>query len=213
MLRMVLSPIQWAGLGLACIMFTSPAGAAAAPGDGHSSSAPANADSAADGAAPVRDPRIKSERTGDLQSPRTGAEVSAGSKARNSAAVAPRRAFETPQRGIHQGASSRADRVHSPMNTQARGRLARQTSRPSGSNRASSGGPALRRPGSVGSASAPTLGASKRNVLPLPKLTTAPRNSAIGRSRVQSVGLLGGAGVGRTNHSVAIDGTQFRRKF
>lgn len=179
MWRMMLSPLSWVGLGLACVMLTSPARAAAASDDRHSSRG--NADSAADGAAPVRDPRTKSERPGDPQSLRTSAQPGASSKGRSAAAVP------------------------------TRARLAGQTSRPLGSNRAAS--LPLRGPGSVGTASAATPAASKRNALPAPKLTTVPRNSAIGGPRAQSVGRLGGAAVGRTNHSPAIDGTQFRPRF
>ena len=120
----------------------------------------------------------------------------------SSAAVAPRRGVVTQQHGIHQSAGGGADRVRAPPNTQARGRPARPISRSIGSNRAAAGVPGLGGPG-----------ASKRNAMPVPKATAATRNSPIGGPRGQSIGRLGGAVVGRTNHSVAIDGTQFRRKF
>jgi hypothetical protein len=213
MWRMMLSPILSAALGLACVMSASPSRAAVASDDRNSSSAPANTHSAAAGAAPVPDPRIKSKRTGDLQSPRTGARESSGWKGQNSATQGPHRASETPQRGIHQGASGSGNRAHSLMNPQAQGRLARPTSDPGGLNRAGSAGPGLRRPGNVGAASAPTFAASKRNALPVPNLTPFPRNSAIGGPRVQSGGRLGVTGVGRTSHGAVIDGTQFHPKF
>jgi hypothetical protein len=234
-----LSPRVWTALGLACALFTSPVRAAAAPE--YSSSAPQNA--AADGAAPVRDAHIKSERPGDARTPRTGEQAGAGSKDRNSAA-AERPASETPQRGIQQGASGgSADRVHSSlMKSQGRRGVARQTRRPLDSNRAATNGLsspragnnglsppragndglvrpgagndglALRRAGNGGQASAATPAASM-NALPVPKLATAPRNSAIGGPRAQSAGRLDGAVVGRANHSGAIDGTQFRPRF
>jgi hypothetical protein len=74
--------------------------------------------------------------------------------------------------------------------------------RPMGSNRAAVGVPV---PGSPG--------ASKRNAMPVPKATAVTTNSPIGGPRVQTIGRLGGPAVGRTNHSAAIDGTQFHRKF
>lgn len=228
--RRTLSPILWAGLGLACAQFTSPARAAAAPE--YSSSAPQNAESAANGAAPIRDAHINSERPADPRSPRTGEQPGAGSKVRNST-EAPRAASETPQRGIQQGAHGNADRVHSSlMKSRALGRLAHKTGRPLDSNRAAinglsppragddalarpgagNDGLALRRAGNGGGANAATPAASI-NALPVPKLATAPRNSAIGGPRRQSVGRLDGAVIGRTNHNAAIDGTQFRPRF
>jgi hypothetical protein len=203
MWRKMLSPILWAGLGLVCVMLASPTRAATAPDDPRSSSAPANADSATAGAAPARGTGIKSERPDDLRPPRTGAHSSAVSGGRNSAAVPPRRGFVMPQHGIHQSAGGSAGRVRAPLNTGPRGRPARQTSRPIGSNRAATGVPAL--------GGGP--GASKRNPMPVPKATALAGNSQLGGPRVQSIGRLGGAAVGRTNHSAAIDGTQFRRKF
>jgi len=220
---MTLSPRLWAGLGLACALFTFPARAAAAPE--HSSSAPQNAEAAVDGAAPAGDAHTKSERPGDAASPRTGEQpgAGAGSKVRNSPA-APRPASETPQRGIQQGAHGNADRVHSsPLNNQTRGRPARQSGRPLASNRAATNGLAPSRAGNNGlappragnggGASAATPAASKRNALPVAKLATAPRNPAIGGPHTQSAGRLDGAVVGRANHSAAIDGTQFRPRF
>jgi hypothetical protein len=171
----------------------------------------------------VRDAHIESERPGDSQSPRTGQQPGAGAKVRNSPAT-PRPASETPRRGIQQGAHGNADRVHSSLlNSQARGLLAHKTGRPLDSNRAvttglsppgaGNDGLALRRAGNGRGASAATPAASKRNALPVPRLATAPKNSAIGGPRVQSAGRLDGAVVGRTNHNAAIDGTQFRPRF
>jgi hypothetical protein len=213
--RRVLSPIVWAGLGLVCVMLTSPARATAAPDDRRFPSAPANADSAAAGAARVRDRRIESERTGDLRPPQKAAERGAASEERNSAAVAPRRGLATPQRGrvtpqhglatpqheVHQSAGGDADRVGALGNTQPQGRPALQTSRSFGANRAATGAPGLDGPGG-----------SRRNALPT-KATAMTRNSQIGGAREQRIGRLDGAAVGRTNHSTVIDGTQFRRRF
>jgi hypothetical protein len=210
MWKMMLSPLLWAGLGLGCVMFAAPDRAAAARDAQQSSAAPANADSTA--AAPVRDPRLKSEHRGDPQSTRTGAQPSAGSKGRNSAA-APRRAFETPQRGMHPSSSANADRLKALMNMQARGHSARQTGRPLGTRGAMAGGGGLRRPGSMGAAGVPTLAAAKRNALPAPKLTMVPRNPALGGPHLQSGGRLGGTIMGGANRSAAIDGAQVRRKF
>jgi hypothetical protein len=94
------------------------------------------------------------------------------------------------------------DRRPPLLNTQARGRPAGQTSRPIGSNRAAIGVPGLGGPG-----------ASKRNAVPVPKATAVTTNSPIGGPRAQTIGRLGGPAVGRTNHSAAIAGTQFRPKF
>jgi hypothetical protein len=197
----MLSPILWAGLALGCVMLTSPARAAAAPDDRRASSAPANADSAIAGAAPLRDTPIKSKRTGVRSPPRMGARSSAVSKGGNSGAAAPRRGFETPRQGI-QSAGGSADRVRALLNTQARGRPAGQTSRPMGSNLAAIGAPGLGGPG-----------ASKRSVMPVPKATAATTNFPTAGPRVQTIGRLGGPAVGRTNHSAAIDGTQRRPRF
>jgi hypothetical protein len=194
----MLSPILWAGLGLVCVMFTSPTGAAAAPDDRRLSSAPANADPATAGAARARDTRTKAERTGDVRPPRTGAQSSAVSNARNSAAVAPRPSLVAPQ---HRAGGS-AGRVLAPSITQAGGRSARQTSGSTSSNRGAAGILGMGGPGT-----------SKRAAMPVPIAAVMARNSPIGGPRVQSVGRLGGATVGRANHSAAIDGTQFRRKF
>ena len=46
-----------------------------------------------------------------------------------------------------------------------------------------------------------------------PNRTAAASKSPISGPRVQSMGRLRGAEVGRSNHGSAIDGTQFRRKF
>jgi len=203
--RMKAAAILWAGL--ACFMFTFPARATAAADDLHSSSVPDNVQSAADAAAPARGPRARPERTSAAPALRSGAQPNAGSKGRNSPVAAPSRGLQPPQRGTPQMAGGSAHDVHSLLNTQTRGRVSRQASRPIGSNRAAAGGRELRAPGSMGSPSASTLPALKRNVI------AAPRSSAIGGPRVQSAARLGGAPGGRTNHSMGVDGTQLHRKF
>ena len=207
MWKLMFSPLLWAGLGLGCFMFASPARAAAAR-DAQQS---ANADSTT-AAAPLRDPRLQSAHRGEGQTARTGAQPRAGSTGRTSAA-APRRTLETPQPGMHPSSSANAERLHTLMNMQARGHLARQTGRALGTRAAITGGVAPRRPGSMGAAGTPTLTASKRNALPAPKLTVVPRNTALGGPHLQSGGRLGGTTVGGANRSAAIDGAQVRRKF
>jgi hypothetical protein len=177
MRRMKVSLTLWAGL--MCTMFAFAARATAAPDDGNPASTPANRASAAHGTA-VRDPRIEAQRT-------------------------PRRASATPQ-GVHQSGAGSAERLHSLLNKQARGHLARQPGRPVGSIRAATGGPGVGRP-----ALKPAI--SKRSALPLPKLTPMPRNAPIGGPRVQSAGRLGSAAIGRINRSGAMDGMQFHHKF
>jgi len=193
------SPLLWAALGLVCVVFTSASRAVAVPDDRRSSE-PANAESAIASGARVRDTRINSGRIGDRIPPRTRAQSSAVSKAQNSAAVAPRRGFKTPLRGMQQSAGAGADHGRALLNSQARGRPAGQTGRPISNGAATTiptGGPV----------------ASKRNVMPVTKPTALTRSAPLGGPRVQSIGRLGGPAVGRTNRSAALDGTQFRRKF
>jgi hypothetical protein len=198
-LSMKLSTTLW--VGLVCVMFSFPARATAAPDDRHSSSASASADSAT-AAASVRDRRIKSERIGDRRPPWSRAQPNAVSKARTWAAVAPRRGIEKLQRRVYPSVGGGAEPVRALLNTQARGRPGRQSSRLIGSNDAAIGVAGLGGPA-----------ASKRNALPVAKATAMARNSPIGGPRVQSIGRLNGAALGRTNHSAVIDGTQFRGKF
>jgi hypothetical protein len=117
----MLFPILWAGFGLACFLFASRAPATVAPDARRSSSAPGNADSASAGAAQVRNIRIKAERTGDPGPALTGAQSSAASRGRTSAAVAPRRGFVPPQHGTFRSAGGSGDAFRAPPSAQARG--------------------------------------------------------------------------------------------
>jgi hypothetical protein len=209
--KMLAAAILWAGL--ACVMCACPARAMAAPDDLHTA-VPGEVHSVADAEAAVRDPRIKPQRAGDPQALQSGAQPNAGSqKGRNPGVVAPSRGFKSPQRGTPQVSEVSAHDVRSLLNTQTRGRVARQTSRPIGSNRAAAGGRELRAPGSMTSPSASTRAALTHNASPAPKLTAAPRASALGGPRVQSAGRIGGAPGGRASHSIGVDGTQLHRKF
>ncbi len=115
------------------------------------------------------------------------------------------------RRGRAAGGS--AERRHSLLNAQERGRLAHQPGRPIGSTRAATGVPGVRTPNAVGAAGQSKLAASKRSASPASKLTAIPRDSAIGGPHAQSVGRLGGPAIGQTNHSATIDGTVLLRKF
>lgn len=149
--------------------------------------------------APTRDSSSKAVRTGDLESSQTGVRTRGSSIRRDAAeAVSPRGGSVMPQRGIGRATGGNAERLHTLLNAQARGRVARQPGRPIGSTRA---------------AGQPKLAVSKRTPSPAPKLTAIPRDSEVGGPHVQSIGRLGGPVIGRTNHSALIDGTTLRRKF
>jgi hypothetical protein len=66
---------------------------------------------------------------------------------------------------------------------------------------------------SMPAARAATSAAATPDAWHVPKLATMPGKSAIGGPRAQNRGRLEGATVGRTNHSAALDGGQFRRRF
>jgi hypothetical protein len=124
-----------------------------------------------------------------------------------------------PQRGVGQagvakGARSNAGRVHSLLNAQAHGgRLARQPGR-AGSTRAVTHGPDdVRGPRGVSPASQPKMAASNGAAPSAARLSSTPRNSAIGGPHAQGLGRVGGPAISRTTHSATIDGTQLRHKF
>jgi hypothetical protein len=102
--------------------------------------------------------------------------------------LASHRGSPAPRHGISMSAGGIPGHGRAPQDTQSRARSASQT--PEGSFRAATGVPG---PGGPG--------ASKPKAMPVP----------IGGPRVQS--RLGSAEMGRANHSAAIDGTQFRRRF
>jgi hypothetical protein len=198
---------------LACAPLSFAARATAASEDGHSSAAVANAGGAAGRAAPTRDSSSKAGRTSDLESSQTGVRTRGSSTGRDAAAAVSPRHGSMPQRGIGRTLGGNADRLHSLLNAQGRGRLARQPGRRVGSTRAATGGPSVRAPNGVGAAGQPNLAASKRTASPAPKLAAISRDSTIGGPHAQGIGRLGGPVIGRTTHSATIDGTQLRRKF
>jgi hypothetical protein len=207
--RRTLPSILSAALSLACVTSSSTTRAADISDGRRSTSAPAGINSGADGAAPAMDARIKSNRTGNLQPHRTGAQAGGGSTGQNSAAQVPR-ARETPQRGIRQGAVGSADHVHPRMPPPAH--LARRATDPNGSNRSARGDPARRLPGKLGAASEPSA-APKRTALPVANVKPSPGMSAIGGPRIQSGGPLGGMRADRRNHDAVIDGARFHPRF
>jgi hypothetical protein len=178
---------------LACAPLTVDALAPASSEDS-SSSAVANAGGVAGQAVPTQGRSSKAGRAGDSESSHAGV----------------RTRSVMPQRGRGTGGS--AERLHSPLNAQERGRLAHQPGRPIGSTRAATGVPGVRTPNAVGAAGQSKLAASKRIASPAPKLTAIPRDSAIGGPHAQSVGRLGGPAIDRTNQSATIDGRKFGRK-
>ena len=209
------------------------AGAAESPAQGRESAVPANADQATGRRAPTQaaanakpegtrdgEPTPARARTGDVSTGRVTA-----------AAAAPRRSSVTPQRsvaprGVGQAGRGNA-RLQSLLNAKARGRLARQPSRPAGSTRAVTHGPGG--PQAVGPAGQSRLAASNTTAPPTamtpgqPKLaapkspasppSAPPRSSAIGGPHAQTVGQVGGPAISRTTHSATVDGNQFHHKF
>jgi hypothetical protein len=198
---------------LACASLTLVARASASSEDGRWSAA-ANAGAVAARAAPTRETSSKAGHTGALDSTQMGVRTGGSSKSRDAAvAGSPRRGSVMPRRGTGQAASGNAERLHALQNAQARGRFVRHPGRPVGSTHAATGALGVRGPYGVRAAGQSTLAASNRTVSPAPRLTATPRDSTIGGPHVQSAGRLGGPVIGRTNHSAAIDGTEFRRKF
>jgi hypothetical protein len=228
---------------LACAPLTFEARATASSEDGRPSRPVADAGQAAGRAVPSRDASTKPEGTPDRDPTQARARTGGGStggvsKARDAAAAAsPRPGSVTPPRGVVQGAAARAvrgnaDRLNSLLNARARGRLARQPSRPAGSARAVAPGPEARGPRDVGPAGQPKLGKSNTAAAPTammagqPKMATSnsltspaarpapnPRNSAIGGPHGQTLGRVGGPAISRTTHSATIDGNQPQHKF
>ena len=141
-----------------------------------------------------------------------------GSASRDAAVAA------SPRRG-----PGNADRVHSLLNAQARGHPARQPGRSVRSARAVAQGPDDAR-GRVGVSAAgqsklaasngaaampagqPKLAASISAAPPAARLSSIPRNSAIGRPHAQALARVGGPAISRTTHSATIDGAQLHHK-
>jgi hypothetical protein len=199
---------------LACAPLTFDARATASPEDGRSSPAAANAGEAAGRAAPSRNAGTKRGRTGDRGANQAGARTGSGSKGRDAAvADSPRRGSVTPQGGIAQAGRSNADRLHSLLSTQARGRLARQPGR-AGSTRAVTHGPDdVRGPQGVSPAGQPKMAASNGVAPPAARQSSTPKNPAIGGPHAQGLGRVGGPAISRATHGATVDGTQLHRKF
>jgi hypothetical protein len=216
---------------LVCAPLTFEARATSSSEDGASSGAAANVGDAAGRKVPSRNANTKAGRTGDRGSNQWGAQAGSGSKGRDTA-VAPstRRGSIAPQGGVAQAGRSNADRLHSLLNAQARGHLARQPGGRVGSTRAVTHGPNdVRGPQGVspagqsklaassGAAAVPAgqskLVASNSAAPPAAKLTSTARNPAIGGPHAQGLGRVGGPAISRTAHSATIDGAQLHHKF
>jgi hypothetical protein len=207
---------------LACALPTFEARATASSADGPSSAAAANVGEAAGRAAPGRNAGTK-----------RGAQTRSGSKGRDAAvAASPRRGSGASQGGVAQTGRSNTDRLHSLLNAQARGRLARQPGR-AGSTRAVTHGPNdVRGPQGVSPAGQPKQVASNGAAPPAAvptgqskpaasnspapsatRLSSTPRNSAIGGPHAQGLGRVGGPAISRATHGAIVDGAQLHRKF
>jgi hypothetical protein len=214
---------------LACAPLTFEARAATSSADGPSSAAAVNVGEAAGRAAPSRNAGSKRGRTVDRGSNQAGAQTGSGSKGRDAAAAAsPRRGSATSQGGVAQTGRSNADRLHSLLNAQARGRLARQPGR-AGSTRAVTRGPDdVRGSQGVSPAGRSKLAASNSaaampvvqpkvaasNSAPsAARLSSTPRNSAIGGPHAQGLGRVGGPAISRATHGATVDGAQLHHKF
>jgi hypothetical protein len=203
---------------LACAPLTFEARATASSEDGRPSVAADNAGRAAGRTAPSRGASAKPEDTRDREPTRARPRTGGSSKGRDAAAaVSPRRGSVTPQRGVAQGGVAQtgrnADRLHSLLNAQARGRLARQPSRPVGSARAVTRGLDVRGPQGGTPAGQPKLAASNSAVSPAARLVMTPRTSTIGGPHSQGIGRVGGPAISRTTRSATVDGTQLHHKF
>jgi hypothetical protein len=220
---------------LACAPLTYEARATASSENGSSSVAAANVGEAAGRAAPSRNAGTKRGRTGDRGPNQAAARTSDGSKGRDAAAAAsPRGGSVPPQAGAGKAAASQAgrsnaDRLHSMLNARVNGHLARRPSRPVGSTRGAPGGPDLHGARGVSPAGQSKLAASNSAAaMPLgqlkvaasnsaassaARLSSAPRNSAMGGPHAQGLGRVGGPAISRATHSATVDGAQLHHKF
>jgi hypothetical protein len=220
---------------LAWVPLTVEARATPSSEDGRQSAAnadreAANADRAAGRAAPSRNAGTQPGRTGGRDSTQAGARASKGRDA--AAADSSSRGSVTPQRGVGQSArgNSNADRLHSLLNAQANGHLARrQPGRAARSTRAASSaasGAATRTapgaatrgrgapvPQGMTPAGQPKLAASRGAASPVPRTTAIPSGPAIGGPRAQGLGRVGGPANNRTTRSATIDGSRPPHKF
>jgi hypothetical protein len=162
-----------------------------------------------------RDTSIKAGRAETRESAQVDSGKGSGSKSRNAAAdVSPRRGSVRPQRGVGRLAHSNADRLHSLLSKQARGRLANASSRPVGSNGAATGSDGVvRGPRGSNPVGGPKLAVSKNASQATTSAKTVVGESSIGGPHAGRLGRLGGPPIGRTANRAAIDGTQLHRKF
>jgi len=187
---------------MACAPLALEARATASSEDGGSSVVAANAGEAAGRTAPDRNANTKARRTPGRSSNQTGAQTGSGSKGRDAAvAASPRRGSVTPQR------------LHSPLNAQARGRPARQPGGRGSTRAVTHGADNVRGPQGLSPAGQSRPAASNSAAPPAARLTSTLGNSAIGGRHAQGLGRVGGPAISRTTHSATLDGTQLRHKF
>jgi hypothetical protein len=199
---------------LACAPLAFEARAIASSEDGRPSVAADNAGRAAGRTAPSRDASAKPEGTRDREPtparPRTGG----GSTGGGSTGGGSTGGGSTGGGSTGGGSKGRdADRLHSLLNAQARGRLTRQPSRPAGSTRAVTRGLDVRGPQGGMPAGQPRLAASISAASPAARLVMTPRTSTIGGPHSQGIGRVGGPAISRTTRSATVDGTQLHHKF
>jgi len=143
-----------------------------------------------------------------------GAENGGAPKRRDArTAVSPRRGSATPQRAVAQHAHGNADRLHSMLSANPRGRLAKASSRPVGSNHAATGGDGVvSSPRGSNPAGKPKPAVSKNASQATTGVKTVADGSRIGGPHASGLGRLGGPATGRTANSATINGTQLHRK-
>jgi hypothetical protein len=128
------------------------------------------------------------------------------------AGAKPRRGSVASQGGVAQAGRSNADRLHSLLNTQARGRLARQPVRAGSTRAVTPGRNDVRGSQGVSLAGQPKSAAPNSAALS-PARLPAPRNPVVGGPHAQGPGRVGGPAISRTSHSATVDGAQLHRKF
>jgi len=216
---------------LACAPLILEARATASSEDGASSGASANVGEAAGRKVPSGNANTQARRTGDRGSNQTGAQAGSGSKGRDAAvAASPSHGSVKPQGAAAQAGRSNADRLHSLLNAQAHGRLARQPGGRVGSTHIVTQGPNdIREPQGVSpagqskpaaSTSAAAMPAGQTKVAAsnsaapsAARPSSTPRISAIGGPHAQGLGRVGGPAISRATHSATVDGTQLHHKF
>lgn len=136
-----------------------------------------------------------------------------GSKGRDAmVAISPRRG-STLQHGGAQLARSGADSLRSMLSAKPRGRLAKASSRPIGSNRAATGGSSVvRNPRGPNPLGGPAPTVSKNAAHAMASMKAVGGGSSIGHPHPAGLGRLGGSATGRTANSATINGAQLHRK-